>query len=42
MFKHLLVPTDGSTLSEATVNRAISFAGEAGAKIPPGSRLRRM
>ncbi|MCB1964093.1 MAG: universal stress protein [Rhodocyclaceae bacterium] len=33
MFKHLLVPTDGSTLSEATVNRAISFAGEAGAKI---------
>ncbi|MCB1960952.1 MAG: universal stress protein [Rhodocyclaceae bacterium] len=33
MFKHLLVPTDGSDLSEATVNRAISFAQEAGAQI---------
>ncbi|MEZ5625987.1 universal stress protein [Denitromonas sp.] len=33
MFKHLLVPTDGSDLSEATVNRAISFAKEAGARI---------
>ncbi|QID17205.1 universal stress protein [Nitrogeniibacter mangrovi] len=33
MFKHLLVPTDGSDLSEATVNRAISFAKETGARI---------
>lgn len=33
MFKHLLVPTDGSELSESTVSRAISFAREAGAKI---------
>ena len=33
MFKHLLVPTDGSELSEQTVRRAISFAKEAGAKI---------
>jgi len=33
MFKHVLVPTDGSELSEATVNRAISFAQDAGARI---------
>ena len=33
MFKHLLVPTDGSPLSEGTVKRAISFAKEAGARI---------
>lgn len=33
MFKHLLVPTDGSALSVSTVQRAISFAKEAGAKI---------
>lgn len=33
MFKHLLVPTDGSAMSTDTVNRAISFAREAGAKI---------
>ena len=33
MFKHLLVPTDGSELSDATVNRAISFAKDAGARI---------
>ena len=33
MFKHLLVPTDGSELSESTVRRAISFAKDAGAKI---------
>lgn len=33
MFKHILVPTDGSALSNATVQRAISFASEAGAKI---------
>lgn len=33
MFKHLLVPTDGSQLSQATVARAVSFAKEAGARI---------
>lgn len=33
MFKHLLVPTDGSELSLACVERAIAFAREAGAKI---------
>lgn len=33
MFKHLLVPTDGSALSAETVARAISFAKDAGAKI---------
>lgn len=33
MFKHLLVPTDGSELSQQAVRRAIAFAREAGAKI---------
>jgi nucleotide-binding universal stress UspA family protein len=33
MFKHLLVPTDGSTLSQATVTRAAAFAKETGARI---------
>jgi len=33
MFKHILVPTDGSELSQATAQRAISFAKEAGAKV---------
>jgi len=33
MFKHLLVPTDGSALSQEAVTRAISFAKEAGARI---------
>lgn len=33
MFKHILVPTDGSALSESTVARAVSFAREAGARI---------
>ncbi|MCE1182049.1 MAG: universal stress protein [Rhodocyclales bacterium] len=33
MFKHILVPTDGSELSQATAQRAVSFAKEAGAKI---------
>jgi nucleotide-binding universal stress UspA family protein len=33
MFKHLLVPTDGSKLSQEAVSRAISFAREAGARI---------
>lgn len=33
MFKHILVPTDGSGLSQDTVARAASFAHEAGARI---------
>ena len=33
MFKHILVPTDGSELSQATAKRAISFAKEAGARV---------
>ncbi|HRP76068.1 MAG TPA: universal stress protein [Rhodocyclaceae bacterium] len=33
MFKHVLVPTDGSNLSEATVARAVSFAKDANARI---------
>ncbi len=33
MFKHLLVPTDGSELSQATVKRAVSFAKDAGARV---------
>ena len=33
MFKHILVPTDGSQLSEDTARRAVSFAREAGARI---------
>lgn len=33
MFKHILVPTDGSPLSQEAVARAISFAREAGARI---------
>jgi nucleotide-binding universal stress UspA family protein len=33
MFKHILVPTDGSTLSFDTAQRAVDFAREIGAKI---------
>ena len=33
MFKHILVPTDGSQLSEDTARRAVSFAKEADAQI---------
>jgi nucleotide-binding universal stress UspA family protein len=33
MFRHLLVPTDGSALSSDTVNRAISFAKDTKARI---------
>ena len=33
MFRHLLVPTDGSTLSSDTVGRAIAFAKDVRAKI---------
>jgi nucleotide-binding universal stress UspA family protein len=33
MFKHILVPTDGSELSQKNAERAISFAKDAGARI---------
>jgi nucleotide-binding universal stress UspA family protein len=33
MFKHILVPTDGSQLSSDTVSRAVAFAKEVGARI---------
>jgi nucleotide-binding universal stress UspA family protein len=33
MFKHILVPTDGSQLSLDTVRRAVLFAREAGARV---------
>lgn len=33
MFTHILVPTDGSQLSSDTVERAVSFAKEAGARV---------
>lgn len=33
MFKHILVPTDGSTLSNDAVKRAIAFAREASARL---------
>ncbi|GAB4174267.1 MAG: universal stress protein [Rhodocyclaceae bacterium] len=33
MFKHVLVPTDGSPLSNEAVERAVSFAKESGARI---------
>ncbi|MBI3525631.1 MAG: universal stress protein [Betaproteobacteria bacterium] len=33
MFKHILVPTDGSDLSSDAVKRAVNFAKETGARI---------
>lgn len=33
MFKHILVPTDGSPLSADTAGRAIAFARETGARV---------
>ncbi len=33
MFKHILVPTDGSALSESATSRAVTFARETGARI---------
>lgn len=33
MFKHILVPTDGSELSSGTVTRAVEFARETNARI---------
>jgi nucleotide-binding universal stress UspA family protein len=33
MFRHLLVPTDGSDLSDGTIRRAVTYARETGATI---------
>jgi nucleotide-binding universal stress UspA family protein len=33
MFKHILVPTDGSALSNDTIKRAVTFAKETNARI---------
>lgn len=33
MFRHLLVPTDGSVLSDKAVEKAVAFAKESGAEI---------
>ncbi|MBA3902221.1 MAG: universal stress protein [Rhodocyclaceae bacterium] len=33
MFKHILVPTDGSALSTETVKKAVAFARETGARL---------
>jgi nucleotide-binding universal stress UspA family protein len=33
MFKHILVPTDGSQLSQETTRRAVAFAQEVGARV---------
>jgi nucleotide-binding universal stress UspA family protein len=33
MFKHLLVPTDGSALSDAAIQMAVTLATESGAKV---------
>ena len=33
MFRHILVPTDGSQLSQETVQRAVTFAKEINARI---------
>ena len=33
MFKHLLVPTDGSDLSARTVAKAVAFAKESGSRV---------
>ncbi len=33
MFRHLLVPVDGSELTDGTIQQAVSFAGEAGAAL---------
>lgn len=33
MYKHILVPTDGSKLSDESVTKAIQFAKESGAKL---------
>lgn len=33
MFKHILVPTDGSELSKTTAEKAVTFAKETGARV---------
>ena len=33
MFQHILVATDGSLLSDAAVDKAMSFARDAGAQV---------
>lgn len=33
LFKHILVPTDGSALSEAATQQAVQFAAESGAQL---------
>ena len=33
MYKHILVPTDGSELSDKAINAAIDFARETGARV---------
>jgi nucleotide-binding universal stress UspA family protein len=33
MFRHVLIPTDGSPLSEAAASKAIAFAKEVGARV---------
>jgi nucleotide-binding universal stress UspA family protein len=33
MFKHILIPTDGTALSESAVDRGLAFAREIGAKV---------
>lgn len=33
MFQHLLVPTDGSPLAEASARKAVAFAKEVGARV---------
>lgn len=33
MFKHILLPTDGSTLSEVAIHKAVEFAKSIGAKV---------
>lgn len=33
MFKNILIPTDGSTLSTTAVDKALAFAGQTGAKV---------
>lgn len=33
MFKHILIPTDGSQLAEAAVDKGIALAREAGARV---------
>ena len=33
MFKHVLIPTDGSALADAAVTQGLAFAGEVGARV---------